>query len=78
MPREYRHIEQYEKEIMKLREEGLSQREIGERLGFRKEQIKGFCKRKRQKERKWFFCADSSMPYGSETNQPKACYLKRF
>ena len=52
MPREYRHIEQYEKEIMKLREEGLSQREIGERLGFRKEQIKGFCKRKRQKERK--------------------------
>ena len=39
MSREYRHIEQYEKEIMKLREEGLSQREIGERLGFRKEQI---------------------------------------
>ena len=39
MPREYRHIEQYEKEIMKLREEGLSQREIGERLGFRKEKI---------------------------------------
>ena len=44
--------EQYEKEIMKLREEGLSQREIGERLGFRKEQIKEFCRRKREKERK--------------------------
>ena len=52
MAREYRHIEQYEKEIMKLREEGLSQREIGERLGFRKEQIKEFFRRKREKERK--------------------------
>lgn len=34
MPREYRHIKQYEKEIMGLREEELTYREIGERLGF--------------------------------------------
>ena len=52
MPREYRHIEQYEKEITELHEQGLTQRQIGERLGFRREQIKGFVRRKREKERR--------------------------
>ena len=52
MAREYCHIEQYEKEIMELQKQGLSQGQIGERLGFRKEQIKGFCIRKREKDRK--------------------------
>ena len=52
MPREYRHIEQYEKEILKLQEQGFTQRQIGERLGFRKEQIKEFVRRKREKDRK--------------------------
>ena len=52
MPREYRHIEQYEKEITELQEQGLTQRQIGERLGFRREQIKGFVRRKREKERR--------------------------
>ena len=52
MPREYRHIEQYEKEIEELQSQGLSQRQIGERLGFRKEQIKGFIRRSREKQRK--------------------------
>jgi len=33
MPRSYRHIKQYEKEIFELKEQGLSQRQIGERLG---------------------------------------------
>ena len=33
MPREYRHIKQYEKEILELREQGLTQRQIGERFG---------------------------------------------
>lgn len=33
MPREYRHIEQYEKEIIELKEKGLTKREIGERYG---------------------------------------------
>ena len=35
MPREYRHIKMYEKEIFELREQGLSQRQIAERLGVR-------------------------------------------
>ena len=52
MPREYRHIEQYEREISELQEQGLTQRQIGERLGFRREQIKEFIRRKREKNRK--------------------------
>ena len=28
MPREYRHIEQYEKEIIELKEKGLTKREM--------------------------------------------------
>ena len=52
MPREYRHISQYEKEIVKLKEEGLTHREIGERLGFDRNKIKKFFERRREKERK--------------------------
>ena len=52
MPREYRHIEQYEKEILELREQGLTKREIGEKFGFSKEQIKGVLQRKRRREKK--------------------------
>ena len=39
MPREYRHIKQYEKEIIKLWEQGVTLREIAERFGFTKEQV---------------------------------------
>ena len=42
MPREYRHIKQYEKEIFSLKEQGLTHREIGERLGFSREKIEDF------------------------------------
>ena len=52
MSREYRHIKEYEKEILELREQGLTKREIGERFGFSKEQIKGLLKRKRRREEK--------------------------
>ena len=55
MPREYRHIKQYEKEILELREKGLTKREIGERLGLSKEQIKEVLKRKRRQEEKLSF-----------------------
>ncbi len=30
MPREYRHIQEYEKEILKLKSEGLTHRQIAE------------------------------------------------
>ena len=52
MPREYRHIEQYEKEILKLKEKGLTKRDIGEKLGFSKEQIHNFISRHNEKQRK--------------------------
>jgi len=47
MPREYKHIEQYEKEILELREQGLTKREIGGKFGFSKKQLKGVLQRKR-------------------------------
>ncbi len=42
MPREYRHIKQFEKEILELKRKGLTQREIADKLGFSKCQIKEF------------------------------------
>ncbi len=42
MPREYRHIKLYEKEIIELWEQGKSFREIAEMYGFTKEQVQEF------------------------------------
>ncbi len=42
MPREYRHIQQYENEIINLWNEGKSLREIGEKFGFTYKQMKEF------------------------------------
>lgn len=52
MPREYRHISQYEREILELRDIGFTYREIGEKLGFRGSQIKEFFRRLRIKKQK--------------------------
>ena len=52
MPREYRHIKQYEREILELKSKGLTQREIGERLGFSYEKIHDFFKRYNRNQRK--------------------------
>ena len=52
MPREYRHIKQYEKEIFELKKQGLSQRQIGEQLGFSYEKIHEFFKRHNRRQRK--------------------------
>ncbi len=45
MSREYRHIKDYEKEILKLRKQGRANREICERLGFIKKQLENFITR---------------------------------
>ncbi len=42
MPKSYKHIKQYEKEILELRAKGLTHREIGEKSGFKKEQTEEF------------------------------------
>ena len=52
MPRSYRHIQEYEKEIMELREKGYTRREIATKYGMTKEQIKGFINRYNKKQRK--------------------------
>ena len=52
MAREYRHIKQYEKEIFELKDQGLSQRQIGERLGIPYEKMHDFFKRHNRNKRK--------------------------
>ena len=52
MPRSYRHISNYEKEILELREQGLSKREISEKLGFTMKQITNFITRYNRKQEK--------------------------
>lgn len=52
MPREYRRIKMYEKEILELKKKGFTRKEIGERLGLTAEQIHEFTKRYNRKQRK--------------------------
>lgn len=52
MPRSYRHIQEYEKEILELKSQGLTLREIGEQLGFTHKQIHNFITRYNTKQRK--------------------------
>ena len=52
MPREYRHIEMYEKEIIQLWEQGKTLREISEQLGFSHKQVREFKTRYNRKQKK--------------------------
>ena len=51
MAREYRHIKLYEKEIFELKDQGLSQHQIGERLGIPYEKMHEFFKRHNRNQR---------------------------
>ena len=51
MSRSYQHIQEYEKEIMKLREEGKSRREICKCLGFTIKQYENFITRYNAKQK---------------------------
>ena len=53
MPREYRRIGKYEKEIIKLKEKGLTKRENGEGFGISKDREKGEEKRREDKKDKY-------------------------
>ena len=46
MARSYRHIQQYEREILELKERGMTQKEIAQQLGFTKEQVKAIAEQK--------------------------------
>ena len=52
MPRSYRNISLYEKEILELKEKGLTRQQIADKLGFTKEQVKNFIARYNAKQRK--------------------------
>ena len=52
MPIEYRHIQEYEKEILELRAKGKTRREICEKFGFSKKQIEGFITRYNRRQDK--------------------------
>ena len=52
MSRSYRNISIYEKEILELKAQGKTLREIGERLGFSYEQLHNFISRYNEKQRK--------------------------
>lgn len=52
MSRKYTKIDQYEKQILSMREEGKTHREIAESLGLKKEQIKKWLRRYRIKKEK--------------------------
>ena len=45
MPRSYFNIQQYEKEILEMKKQGLFCSEIAKRLGLTKSQIRGFLAR---------------------------------
>ena len=52
MPREYRHIQEYEQEILELRNQGLTFKEIGNRYGFTFKQLHNFFTRYNRKQQK--------------------------
>lgn len=52
MPRKYTHIKQCEDVILQLKEEGYTYREIGEKTGFTKDEIRGLIKRRNRMTRK--------------------------
>ena len=52
MSRSYRHISEYEKEILEMRAKGMSKREICEKLGLEMKQLTNFITRYNAKQRK--------------------------
>lgn len=52
MARSYQHISNYENEILELKSQGKTRREIGPKLGFTKLQIKDFISRYNEKQRR--------------------------
>ena len=51
MPRSYRHISNYENEILELKLQGLTLREIGAKFGFTQKQVHNFITRYNKKQR---------------------------
>ena len=69
MKRSYRHMQEYEKEIIELREKGFSRKEICEKFGFTIKQYENFITRYNAKQRK---LAAGIIPK-KKGRQPKDC-----
>ena len=67
MARSYRHIKEYEKEILRLKSEGWTKREIGEKYGFTYEQVHNFISRYNEEQRK----IKAGIPKKKKGRQPK-------
>lgn len=52
MPRKYTKIKELEREVMQMKEEGKTNREVAEHFGLQREQIKGLIKRHNRNEQK--------------------------
>lgn len=52
MPRSYEHISKHEKEILELKSQGMTLREIGKKYGYTYEQMHNFISRYNSKQRK--------------------------
>lgn len=52
MPRSYRHIQEYETEILSLKGQGKTLQEIGNKFGFTRKQVHNFITRYNTKQRK--------------------------
>jgi DNA-binding CsgD family transcriptional regulator len=52
MPRSYEHISNYEKEILELKRQGKTLKQIGEQLGFSQKQVHNFITRYNSNQRK--------------------------
>ena len=52
MPRSYRHIKEYEQEIVKLKKQGKTNQEISEIFGFTVKQIKNLLYRNKVNQKK--------------------------
>ena len=52
MPRSYRNVSKYEKEILELKSQGYTKREIGTKLGFTFEQVHNFISKYNMRQRK--------------------------
>lgn len=71
MPRSYRNIKIYEKEIIELKSQGFTHREIGEKLGFTKEQIHNFISRHNAAHRK----LEAGIALKKRGRPPKDCKI---
>ena len=72
MPRSYRHIKEYEKEILELKEQGLTLREIGKKYGFTYEQVHNFISRHNEKQRR----VSAGIALKKKGRPPKDCVVR--